>query len=215
MKLSDFAFRLDDIKNADLNDPASWPVSLKMLLIFVGAGLILFGGYYYIIKGQIEELQRYERKELDLKKIYLDKKELALNLPAYKAQMEEIKDRFGLLLQQLPNRTEVPELLIDITQAGLGEGLQFSLFDPGARRVKDFYAVLPIQLRVSGTYHQFAQFVSELAALPRIVTINNLTINRGGGGRLVMNATANTYHYLTEDEISQQRKKKKRKARAR
>ena len=216
MRLSDFAFRVEDIKNADLNDPASWPVSLKMLLIVIGAVLILVGGYYYIIKDQIEELQRYERKEANLKKTYLKKKELAINLPAYKAQMEEIKDRFGLLLQQLPNRTEIPELLIDITQAGLGEGLKFSLFDPGSRRVRDFYAELPIKLKVNGSYHQFAQFVSELAALSRIVTINNLTIKRGRKGGLTMTATAKTYHYLSDEEVArQQKKKKKKKARAR
>jgi type IV pilus assembly protein PilO len=214
MRFSDFAFRLEDIKNTDFNDPSSWPVSMKLLIIVIGAGLILFGGYHFIIKDQITALERQERKEKSLKKTYLDKKELAINLPAYKAQMVEIKDRFGLLLQQLPNRTEVPELLIDITQAGLGEGLKFSLFDPGARRNRDFYAELPIKLKVTGNYHQFATFVSELAALSRIVTINNLTIKRGKGG-LTMSATAKTYHYLSDEEISAQQKKKKKKKKSR
>jgi len=216
MNLSDFAFRWDDVKNADINDPQSWPVSFKMILIVIGAAAILFGGYYYIIKDQITELERQQRTEASLKQTYLKKKELAINLPAYRKQMEEIKEKFGLLLQQLPNRTEVPELLIDITQAGLGEGLKFSLFDPGGRRVRDFYAELPIKLKVSGSYHQFGMFISEVAALSRIVTINDLTIKRQKGQGLSMSATAKTYHYLDDEEIAaQQKKKKKKKARAR
>lgn len=215
MNLSDFAFRWDDVKNADINDPQSWPVSFKMILIVIGAAAILFGGYYYIIKDQITELERQQRTEASLKKTYLKKKELAINLPAYRKQMEEIKEKFGLLLQQLPNRTEVPELLIDITQAGLGEGLKFSLFDPGGRRVRDFYAELPIKLNVSGSYHQFGMFISELAALSRIVTINNLTIKRQQGQGLSMTATAKTYHYLDDEEIAAQQKKKKKKKKTR
>jgi type IV pilus assembly protein PilO len=188
-----------------------------MLLIVVGAGAILFAGYYYIIKDQIEELERFERKELSLKKTYLDKKELAINLPAYRAQMVEIKEKFGFLLQQLPNKTEVPELLIDITQAGLGEGLKFNLFDPGGRRVRDFYAELPIKINVSGSFHQFGMFISEVAALSRIVTVNNLTIKGTKGKGLTMSAVAKTYNYLDEDEIAarQKKKKKKKKSRAR
>lgn len=215
MKLSDFAFRVEDVKNADLNDPQTWPVSLKMLLILIGAGAILFAGYYYIIKDQIEELERHQKTELSLKKTYLKKKELAINLPAYRVQMEEIKEKFGFLLQQLPNKTEIPELLIDITQAGLGEGLKFHLFDPGGRRVRDFYAELPIKIKVNGSFHQFGMFVSEVAALSRIVTINNLTIKRQKGSGLTMSAVAKTYNYLDEDEIASQQKKKKKKKKSR
>jgi len=218
MRLSDFAFRFEDIKNADINDPASWPVSLKMLLIVIMAIGILFAGYWYIVKGQIETLEAAQRQEQRLKKTYLDKKELAINLPAYKAQMAEIQDRFGLLLQQLPNRTEVPDLLIDITQAGLGEGLKFNLFDPGAKITRDFYAELPIRLNVTGRYHQFGMFISELAALSRIVTINNITITgTKKGGELQMKGLAKTYHYLDEDEIARRQKAKqdKKKKRAR
>lgn len=215
MKLSDFAFRVEDVKNADLNDPQTWPVSLKMLLILIGAGAILFAGYYYIIKDQIEELERHQKTELSLKKTYLKKKELAINLPAYRVQMEEIKEKFGFLLQQLPNKTEIPELLIDITQAGLGEGLKFNLFDPGGRRVRDFYAELPIKIKVNGSFHQFGMFVSEVAALSRIVTINNLTIKRQKGSGLTMSAVAKTYNYLDEDEIASQQKKKKKKKKSR
>jgi type IV pilus assembly protein PilO len=217
MRAADFAFRLDDVKNADINDPSSWPVSLKMILIIIGAGAILFAGYWYIIKGQIAELETRERKELQLKSSFLEKKALAINLPAYKKQMEEIRQRFGLLLQQLPNKTEVPELLIDITQAGLGQGLKFNLFDPGTKSVKDFYAVLPIKINVNGTYHEYGEFISDLSTLSRIVTVGNVKIDRKGAqGPLKMAAVLNTYHYLDEESIEKKTTgDKKKKSRAR
>jgi type IV pilus assembly protein PilO len=217
MRAADFAFRLDDVKNADINDPSSWPVSVKMILIIIGAGAILFAGYWYIIKGQIAELETRERKEQQLKSSFLEKKALAINLPAYKKQMEEIRQRFGLLLQQLPNKTEVPELLIDITQAGLGQGLKFNLFDPGTKSVKDFYAVLPIKINVNGTYHEYGEFISDLSTLSRIVTVGNVKIDRKGQGPLKMAAVLNTYHYLDEDSIEKKTTgdKNKKKSRAR
>jgi type IV pilus assembly protein PilO len=217
MRAADFAFRLDDIKNADINDPSSWPVSLKMLIIIIIAGAILFAGYWYIIKDQVAELETLERKEQNLKSTFLEKKALAINLPAYKQQMEEIRQRFGLLLQQLPNKTEVPELLIDITQAGLGQGLKFNLFDPGSKSVKDFYAVLPIKINANGSYHQYGEFISDLSTLSRIVTVGNVIMTRKKG-QLNMAAVLNTYHYLDEAELAQKAKadkKKKKKSRAR
>jgi type IV pilus assembly protein PilO len=217
MRAADFAFRLDDIKNADINDPQTWPVSLKMLLIVLAAGAILFAGYWYIIKDQIAELEVRERKEVNLKKTYLEKKELVINLPAYQKQVEEIRQRFGVLLQQLPDKNEVPELLIDVTQAGLGQGLKFNLFDPGAKRLKGFYAELPIKINVNGTYHEYAEFISEIATLPRIVTVGNVTISRKKGG-LRMAAVVKTYHYLDDTTMAEQaakKKKKKKKSRAR
>jgi type IV pilus assembly protein PilO len=216
MRAADFAFRIDDVKNADINDPSTWPVSLKMLLILIGACGILFAGYWYIVKDQIVELETRERKELALKKTYLEKKALAINLPAYKKQMEDIRQRFGLLLQQLPDKNEVPELLIDITQAGLGQGLKFNLFDPAKKSVKDFYAVLPIKINVLGTYHEYGEFISDLATLSRIVTIGNVKIF-SKKGKLTMVAVVNTYHYLDEDALAKQPKKgaKKKKSRAR
>lgn len=215
MRAADFAFRIDDIKNADINDPSSWPVSLKMLLILVGAGAILFAGYWYVIKDQIVELEVHERKEQVLKTTFLDKKKLAINLKAYQDQMEEIRLRFGLLLQQLPDKTEVPELLVDITQAGLGQGLKFSLFDPGNKGVKDFYAVLPIKISTNGTYHQYGEFISDLSTLSRIVTVGNVKITQGKGGSLKMAAVLNTYHYLDEETVQTVKKDKGKKARAR
>jgi len=215
MRIADFAFRIDDIKNADINDPATWPVSLKMLIILIGAGAILFAGYWYIIKDQIIVLETHERKETSLKTTYLEKKALAVNLPAYKQQMEDIKQRFGLLLQQLPDKNEVPELLIDITQAGLGQGLKFDLFDPGSKKQKDFYAILPIKIKINGTYHEYGEFISDLSTLSRIVTIGNVKIT-GRTGKLKMAAVINTYHYLDDETIAKQPKPgaKKKKARA-
>jgi type IV pilus assembly protein PilO len=215
MRLADFAFRIDDVKNADINDPATWPVSLKMLIIIIGAGAILFAGYWYIIKDQIAELETRERKEQKLKTTYLEKKALAVNLPAYKKQMEDIRQRFGLLLQQLPDKNEVPELLIDITQAGLGQGLKFNLFDPGSKLTKDFYAILPIKININGTYHEYGEFISDLSTLSRIVTIGNVKITRKKDG-LNMAAVVNTYHYLDDATLEvKASKSKKKKSRAR
>jgi type IV pilus assembly protein PilO len=216
MRAADFAFRVDDIKNADINDPSTWPMSLKMLIILIGAGAILFAGYWYIVKDQIIELETRERKEKVLKKTYLDKKALAVNLSAYKKQMEDIKQRFGLLLQQLPDKNEVPELLIDITQAGLGQGLKFNLFDPGSKLTKDFYAILPIKININGTYHEYGEFISDLSTLSRIVTIGNVNISGKKGG-LKMAAVVNTYHYLDDAtlELKEENKGKKKKSRAR
>ena len=217
MRLADFAFRVDDIKNSDINDPSSWPVSLKMILIILAAAAILVAGYWYIIKDQITELETHERKEQNLKATFLEKKALAINLPAYKKQMEEIRQRFGLLLQQLPNKTEVPELLIDITQAGLGQGLQFTLFDPGNKSTKDFYAVLPIKIKTNGSYHQYGEFISDLSTLSRIVTVGNVKIV-SKTGLLTMDAVLNTYHYLDDETLEKKAaadNKAKKKSRAR
>ncbi len=184
-----------------------WLRVFGTLLVCAG---IAFAGYWFIVKGQLEELERAEQTEVALKKTFLEKKALAVNLPAYRKQMEEIEESFGVLLRQLPNRTEVPELLIDITQAGLGRGLQFNQFQPQRKRSADFYAILPIRLQVAGEYHELAEFVSDLAALPRIVTLGDMSIAPQGQGKrgrgqaegervLVMSATARTYHYLDDD----------------
>jgi len=213
----------DNLGQIDFQDPASWPWWLKIVGALVVCAGILYAGYHFIIKDQIMVLEQAEKQELQLKATYEKKKALAVNLPAYREQMKEMKESFGVMLRQLPNQTEVPELLIDITQAGIARGLEFELFKPQSKRNADFYAILPINLKVKGTYHQFAEFVSDLAALPRIVTIGNITINRGNskksnvkGGLLTMSAITQTYHYLDESEIKAQsdasagKKKKKR-----
>jgi len=199
------ALTLDDLRGIDLNDIAGWPRSVKIAAAVMICVLILVAGYWFIIKDQIAELEKAERQELALKEDFKKKKALAINLEAYKQQMDEMQERFGVMLRQLPNKTEVPELLIDITQTGLGRGLQFNLFQPRNKRVADFYAELPINIRVQGTYHQLGGFVSDVAALPRIVTIDDLALSPAGGNMLTMSAVAKTYHYLDDAQIAERK----------
>ncbi len=192
---------LDDLKNIDINDLGSWPVPVKIGSIIIVCLVILFAGYWFLIQGELNEYGDAQKKEQSLRETFLNKKALAVNLPAYKEQMEEMEQTFGSLLRQLPNTTEVPDLLVDITQAGLGRGLEFELFRPEKEQPKDFYAELPISIQVRGTYHDLAQFVSDVAALPRIVTFGDITITSGGkDGKLTMSAKARTYRYLEEGE---------------
>lgn len=192
----------EDLRGLDIGDIGSWPFWLKIVGVLVVCGAILFAGYWYLIKGEIETLQRAEQQEQQLRDTFLKKKALAVNLPAYREQMQEMQESFGVMLRQLPNRTEVPELLIDITQAGLGRGLQFVLFKPQKKRNADFYAILPISIQVVGSYHELGEFVSDLAALPRIVTLGNISLKpTKGKTKLSMSAITSTYHYLDESEI--------------
>ena len=197
---------LRDLQDIDINDIGSWPLWLKITGTGVICLAILAAGYWFIIKDQLETLDKEQRQEAQLKDTYLQKKALAINLEAYRQQMAEIEDTFGAMLKQLPDKTEVPELLIDITQAGLGRGLLFETFKPQRTRMADFYAEMPISLVVAGTYHQLGEFVSDLAALPRIVTIGDLKLTPiRGTNRLKMAATTKTYHYLDEDTIEKRR----------
>lgn len=192
---------LDELKNLDLKDLASLPLPVKIVGVVVMCLAILAAGYWFVIADQLEQKDRAQREEQNLREAYLGKKLQAINIDIYRKQMEEMRATFGSLLRQLPDTTEVPELLVDITQAGLGQGLDFSLFRPEKEQPRDFYAELPISLQVSGTYHELAQFISDVAALPRIVTFGNINITSGKGGRLTMQATARTYRYLDAAEI--------------
>lgn len=209
------ALTMDDLRSIDFNDIAGWPRSVKVAAAVLICIVILGAGYWFIIKDQLAELEKVERAEVALKQEFEGKKALAVNLEAYKQQMVEMQERFGVMLRQLPNRTEVPELLIDITQTGLGRGLQFDLFQPRNKRVADFYAELPVNIRVRGTYHQLGEFVSDVAALPRIVTIDDLVLSPSGGEILTMSAVAKTYHYLDEEQVAERQaaKSKTRKTR--
>jgi type IV pilus assembly protein PilO len=196
---------LDDLKNINPNDLSSWPLLVKIVGVGFVCVLILVVGYFAFIQGMLDEYDAAKRKEEGLRETYLNKKALAINLPAYKQQMEEMQQTFGSLLRQLPNSTEVPELLVDITQAGLGRGLEFVLFKPEKESPKEFYAELPISIEVRGGYHELAGFVSDVAALPRIVTFGDVTI--GGAsktGKLSMAAKARTYRYLEEGDPAKQ-----------
>lgn len=190
---------LDDLKNINLNDLASWPVPVKIGGILVVCVLMLFAGYWFLIQDELDEYSAAKNKEEGLRETFMNKKALAINLPAYKQQMEEMQQTFGSLLRQLPNTTEVPDLLVDITQAGLGRGLEFTLFQPQKEQPRDFYAELPISIEVRGSYHELAQFISDVAALPRIVTFGNIAITGGAkDSKLTMSAQAKTYRYLEE-----------------
>jgi type IV pilus assembly protein PilO len=205
---------LDDLKNIDINDISGWPLPIKIVgIALISAGL-LFLGYYFLIADELAQHEEEQKKEIALKETYLNKKALAINLPAYKQQMEEMQQTFGTLLRQLPNKTEVPNLLVDITQAGLGRGLSFVLFKPEKEKPQEFYAELPINIRVTGGFHQLGQFVSDLAALPRIVTVGDIDIGADPkGGMLTMTAVARTYRYLEPEEIEALKPKPKQKPR--
>lgn len=204
---------LDELRNLDLKDLAALPLAVKVVGIGIICLLILAAGYYFVIADELKEREAAQRQEESLRQTYLAKKQLALNLDVYRKQMEEIQESFGSLLRQLPNTTEVPDLLVDITQAGLGRGLEFSLFRPEPEKRRDFYAELPISLAVSGTYHELAEFISDVAALPRIVTFGNISIASAKSGKLSMQATARTYRYLDSSEVQAATTKPKRKRR--
>ena len=197
---------LDDLKNIDINNLGSWPVPIKIGGILVVCVIVLFAGFWFLIQDELEQYSEAQKKEEGLRETYMNKRALAINLPAYKEQMEEMEQTFGSLLRQLPNTTEVPDLLVDITQAGLGRGLEFALFRPEKEQPKDFYSEMPISVEVRGSYHELAQFVSDVAALPRIVTFGDIAISAGKDNKLTMSAKAKTYRYMEEGCAAKQDK---------
>ena len=189
---------LSEINELSFDNIGEWPILIKILTILAVIAAIVGGGYYYIIKDEYAKLEQAEKKEISLRQQFEKKQAKAVNLDAYRQQLKEMKASFGVMLRQLPNKTQVAELLVDVSQTGLASGLEFELFQPLGEKKRDFYAELPIKIRVVGEYHQFGDFVSGLAALPRIVTVHDVRINRRKGGKLVMEATAKTYRYLAE-----------------
>jgi len=187
---------LQELNELDFSNIGDWPVVIKTLVVLLFGALVCTAWYYFDTQHQIQELERVEREEVGLKQDFEKKQAKAVNLNAYKEQLEEMKQSFGAMLRQLPDKTEVASLLVDVSQTGLAAGLKFELFQPLAEVQKDFYAELPIRLKVVGTYHEFGEFVSGLAALPRIVTIHDVSIDPLGGGTLAMTALAKTYRYL-------------------
>lgn len=198
---------LDELKNLDLQNIASASGPTKAIVVGFLCLLALGAGVWFDAKPMYELLQQEEAKEAKLKQEFEKKQAQAAKLPLLKQQLAEMEASFGALLRQLPESTEVESLLVDISQTALASGLEIELFKPSPEIQKDFYAELPIQLKMTGTYHELATFVSGAAALPRIVTLHNITLSpkgkdskgdSGAGGDLVMDATAKTYRYLEE-----------------
>jgi len=198
---------VDEFKRTNWQDPGTWHVAPQALVLLAVLIAVPVGGFFADTQGQIEQLEAGRTQEEELKKQYLGKKKQAINLDLHRQQLREIDTQFGALLRQLPNKSQMDALLVDINQAGLGRGLQFELFKPAANEaVSDFYAELPIQVKVLGTYHDMGAFASDVGQLSRIVTLNNVAINAGKDGNLMMDATARTFRYLDDDEIVAQRK---------
>ena len=197
---------LEELQSLDPRDPGRWPLAVRagavgLCFLVLTAVLIWFFGW----DTQLPELQRREDVEQQLRQEFRTKHAKAVNLDLYKQQLKDIERSFGALLRQLPGKTEVPNLLVDISQTGLSAGLEEKLFQPQPEQKKDFYAELPIKIRLTGSYHQFGQFVSGIAALPRIVTLHDIQIkseNKDAYDQLSLELTAKTYRYLDEDEIA-------------
>ena len=190
---------MQELNELDLTNIGDWPAAVKLILILILCAVVGVGWYFLDIEKQYLALERTEKTEADLRLDFETKQAKAANLEAYREQLAEMQESFGAMLRQLPNRTEVADLLVDVSQTGLAAGLEFELFQPQGEVPKDFYAELPIRIRVIGDYHEFGEFVSGLAALPRIVTIHDVKIApRPQTDFLVLEATARTYRYLDE-----------------
>ncbi|MCB1867047.1 MAG: type 4a pilus biogenesis protein PilO [Gammaproteobacteria bacterium] len=191
---------LQELNELDLNNIGDWPGLIKTILVLIICGAIGTGWYYFDTEDQLIQLKNVERQEQELRSTFEKKQAKAVNLEKYQKQLEEMKQSFGAMLRQLPDKTEVAELLVDVSQTGLAAGLEFELFDPLGENRKDFYAELPIKIKVRGEYHQFGNFISGLATLPRIVTIHDIDISTAKKDkRLEMEAVAKTYRYLDEE----------------
>lgn len=204
MDLSEF-----DINNIDVNDfkkIGMAPMPIKAVLIAIVCAALATAGYFVDTTKQLDELKIAEAEELTLRQTFTEKHSKAVNLEAYKQQLEEMRTSFGALLRQLPNSTEIETLLTDISQTGISSGLEIEFFKPEGLNPKEFYAEYPIKLKVTGRYHEFAAFVSGVAALPRIVTLQDIIIapvKKDSGVKLVMDITAVTYQYIDESIAAQ------------
>jgi type IV pilus assembly protein PilO len=196
---------LDDLRRLDPKNIGSWPALPKLGVLMLVLITLLCGGYFLDWQGQLEEIDALKKKELTLRETFLGKKKQAIDLDAYRRQLEDIEKSFGTLLKQLPGKSEMEALLTDINQAGLGRGLQFELFKPAAQETAaEFYAELPINIRVSGSYHDLGAFASAISKLSRIVLLSDVNVNLlpGKDGALAMNVVAKTYRYLDEEELA-------------
>jgi type IV pilus assembly protein PilO len=194
---------IDELQSLDTNDPGRWPLPFRLAAVAIVFVAVLAGGtYWFVVKQEMPILERAQLEEAELRNTFEQKQRRAANFDAYKAQLAEIEREFGTMLRQLPGRTEVDSLLVDIAQTALASGLDERLFQPTAEVPLDFYAELPINLRYTGSYHEIGDFVSGVAALPRIVTLHNIRIkpvSEGTFEELTLEVTAKTYRYLEEE----------------
>src|SRR3990172_3162820 len=201
------AMTLDDLRRLDPNSIGSWPALPKLGVLLIALIAVVCGAYFLDWQSQLEEIDGARKKEIALRDSFLDKKKQAIDLDAYRKQLDDIEKSFGTLLKQLPSKSEMEALLTDINQAGLGRGLQFELFKPAANEnVSEFYAELPITIRVTGSYHDMGAFASDISKLSRIVLLNDVALTPGKDGGIAMDAIAKTYRYLDEEEVSKQKK---------
>jgi len=197
---------LEELRSLDPRDPGRWPLAVRagaVGLCFAVLAAVLI--YMFVWQSERPDLAKYQDEEQKLRGEFKQKHQKAVNLKVYKDQLNDIERSFGALLRQLPGKTEVPNLLVDISQTGLAAGLQEKLFEPGTEIKRDFYAELPIKIELTGSYHQFGQFVSGIAALPRIVTLHNIQIkpaSKDSYDQLTLDLTAKTYRYLDEEELA-------------
>ncbi len=197
----------DDLRTLDTKNPGNWPWPIKLAAFAAIFVVIQVAAYFLFWQGQQEQIEKGRNDVAKQKEVFLEKKRLAVNLEAYKQQRAEIEQAFGALLKQLPNKSEMDALLIDINQAGLGRGLAFELFKPAEREnFTEFYAELPVNIKVTGNYHDLGAFASDVAKMPRIVLLTDLKLDPPKDGVLTMEAVAKTYRYLDEEEVAKQRK---------
>ncbi|MDB6097765.1 MAG: type pilus assembly protein PilO [Gammaproteobacteria bacterium] len=203
----------DQLRTIDPRDVGRWPVAVRGFFVVLGFAVVAALGWYFVVWNDDRPLlQKAEADELDLRAQFESKQQRAANLDAYRAQIGEMERSFGAMLRQLPGKTEVPNLLVDISQTGLAAGLQEKLFQPGSEKSNGFYAELPIKIKLVGSYHDFGRFVSGIAALPRIVTLNDIQISpvdaKSGYDNLTMDVTAKTYRYIEDQGAAKPAPKK-------
>ena len=200
---------LDDINKLDLKTLADWPLPSKLAALALLCVAMVAAGWWFDWRGGMEALDAAKQKETELRGVFTTKKNQAINLDAYKKQLADIEQAFGALLKQLPNKQEMDALITDVNQAGLGRGLQFDLFKPEAETVTEFYAETPIRVKITGSYHDAAAFVSDVSKLSRIVTLQDTAMEPGKDGVLNMDAVVKTYRYLDDEEVIASKKKPK------
>ncbi|MDP2828776.1 MAG: type 4a pilus biogenesis protein PilO [Sulfuricellaceae bacterium] len=197
---------LDELKTLNIKDIGGWPMLPKMAVLLALLLAAIFAAYWFDWNAQMEQLEKSREEEAKIREEYLGKKKQAINLDIYRQQLKEIEQSFGALLKQLPNKSEMDALLVEINQAGLGRGLEFELFKPTPEVMSEFYAEVPVTLKVTGGYHDLGNFAGDIAQMPRIVTLNEVKIDVAKDGRLSMDAVAKTYRYLDEAEVAARQK---------